>query len=177
MAHTRAASKSTNSLPSTKIDTQMDHASNRDAIIAELITAYGMELETVLNYIANSTNLDGIHAEEVRDALKDDVKAEVGHAQKLAMRIKILGGLVPGSKSLTMNQDALQPTSRTTDVETVIRGVIAAEDAACEQYNKLIMMCDRVDFVTQDLCIELLKDEEEHRREFIGYLKYFELKH
>jgi bacterioferritin len=176
MAHTRTGAKSTASMQSTKIDTQINHNSGRDAIIAELIQAYGMELETVLNYIAHSTNLDGINAEEVREALKDDVKAEVGHAQALAMRIKILGGLVPGSKSLTMNQDTLQPTPKTTDVETVIRGVIAAEDAACEQYNKIIMMCDGVDFVTQDVCIELLKDEEEHRREFIGYLKHFEEK-
>ena len=172
MAHTRTASKNTGTVPS-RIDSQINHVSGREAIVRELITAYGMELETVLNYIANSTNLDGIHAEEVRDALKGDVKVEVGHAQKLAMRIKILGGIVPGSRSLQMNQDALQPSADTTDVETVIRGVIDAEDAACEQYNKLIMMCDGVDFVTQDLCIELLSDEEEHRREFVGYLKHF----
>lgn len=172
MAHTRTASKNTGNVPS-RVDTQIDHSSSRGEIIKELITAYGMELETVLNYIANSTNLDGIHAEEVRHALKNDVKAEVGHAQKLAMRIKILGGIVPGSRSLRMTQDMLQPSADTTDVETVIRGVIDAEDAACEQYNKLIMMCDGVDFVTQDLCIELLGDEEEHRREFAGYLKHF----
>ena len=176
MAHTRTGAKSTASMQAAKVDSQLDHASNREAIIAELVKAYGMELETVLNYIANSTNLDGIQAEEVREALKDDVKAEVGHAQTLAMRIKVLGGLVPGSKSIAMNQTALQPTPKTTDVETVIRGVIAAEDAACEQYNKIIQMCDGVDFVTQDICIELLKDEEEHRREFIGYLKSFESK-
>jgi bacterioferritin len=172
MAHTRTASKNTGNV-SSKVDNQIDHMAGREEIVKELVTAYGMELETVLNYIANSTNLDGIHAEEVRNALKDDVKAEVGHAQRLAQRIKILGGIVPGSRSLKMNQDALQPSAETTDVETVIRGVIAAEDAACEQYNKLINMCDGVDYVTQDLCIELLGDEEEHRREFVGYLKHF----
>jgi bacterioferritin len=173
MAHTRTATKASSSVQMSKIDTQIHHASNREAIIAELITAYGMELETVLNYIAASTNLDGIHAEEVRHALKEDVGTEVGHAQKLAMRIKILGGIVPGSKALAMNQQSLQPSDDTTDVETVIQGVIEAEDAACEQYNKIIMMCDGSDFVTQDLCIQLLSDEEEHRREFAGFMKHF----
>ena len=57
---------------------------------------------------------------------------------------------------------------------SVIRGVIAAEDAAIAQYKKLIALCDGVDYVTQDLCIQSLADEEEHRRAFIGYLKEYE---
>ena len=56
-----------------------------------------MELETVMNYIANSTNLDGIRAEEIKRALALDVVAELGHGQILARRIKTVGGVVPGS--------------------------------------------------------------------------------
>ncbi len=43
-----------------------------EQIIAELKVAYWMELETVTNYIANSVNLDGVRAEEIKKALQAD---------------------------------------------------------------------------------------------------------
>ena len=41
----------------------------REQIVDELKVAYWMELETVTNYIANSINLDGVRAEEIKKAL------------------------------------------------------------------------------------------------------------
>ncbi len=148
-------------------------ADQRDKIIAELITSYRMELETVMNYLANSTNLDGVRAEEIKKSLAADVAAELGHAQTLARRIKTLGGQVPGSLAFTWDQRSLQPPPDQTDVVTVIRGVIEAEEGAIAQYNKIIKLCEGTDYVTQDICIQLLGDEEEHRREFIGFLKEY----
>lgn len=148
-------------------------ADQRDKIIAELITAYRMELETVMNYLANSTNLDGVRAEEIKKSLAADISAELGHAQTLARRIKTLGGQVPGSLAFTWDQRSLQPPPDQTDVVTVIRGVIEAEEGAIAQYNKIIKLCEGTDYVTQDICIQLLGDEEEHRREFIGFLKEY----
>ena len=52
--------------------------------------------------------------------------------------------------------------------------VIDAEEAAIAQYGKIIRLCDGYDFVTQDLCITLLADEQQHRREFVGFLKEYE---
>jgi bacterioferritin len=143
-------------------------------IVQELQVAYWMEIETVMNYIANSTNLDGVRAEEIKKALAADVQEELGHAQTLARRIKTVGGSVPGSMAFKANQEALQPMADSTDVVSVIKGVIAAEDAAIAQYKKLIGLSDGVDFVTQDLCVTSLADEEEHRRDFLGYLTEYE---
>lgn len=143
-------------------------------IIAELSVAYWMELETVMNYIANSINLDGVRAEEIKKALQADIQAEMTHAQLLARRIKTLGGVVPGSQSFKATQSDLQPPNKLTDVVAIIKGVISAENGAITQYNKLIKLCDGVDYVTQDLCITALGDEEEHRREFMGYLQEYE---
>lgn len=143
-------------------------------IIAELQVAYWMELETVMNYIANSTNLDGVRAEEIKKALAADVAEELTHAQTLARRIKTIGGTVPGSLEFSGSQKDLQPPAKNTNVVSVIRGVIAAEESAIAQYNKLIKLCDGVDYVTQDLCIQALADEENHRRDFMGYLKEYE---
>jgi len=53
-----------------------------------LLESYGMELETVLNYLANSVNLDGVRAEEIKKSLGADVPGEIAHAQQLANRIK-----------------------------------------------------------------------------------------
>ncbi len=144
------------------------------AIITELTKAYWMELETVLNYLANSINLDGVRAEEIKKSLSADVTEEMLHATQLANRIKTIDGTIPGSEQFTARQKTLQPPSDTTDVVAVIKGVIDAEEGAMAQYEKIIRLCDGYDYVTQDLCITLLADEQQHRREFIGFLKEYE---
>lgn len=143
-------------------------------IIKELCTAYAMELETVQNYIAASVNLDGVRSEVIKKALLADVPTELQHAQLLAARIKTIGGIVPGSLDLARNQKSLQPQEDTTDIVAVIKGVIAAEESAIKQYNKIIKLCDGVDYVTQDMVINILGGEEDHRREFVGFLKEYE---
>jgi bacterioferritin len=72
-----------------------------------------------------------------------------------------------------MTQTALQPPAETTDLVAVIRGVLAAEQEAIDHYNALIKLCDGTDYVTQDLAIKILSDEEGHRQEFEGYLKEY----
>ena len=142
-------------------------------IIDLLTQAYCLEIETVTNFIANSTNLDGIRAEEIKKALAADIAEELLHAQQLAMRIKQIGGLVPGSKALTLDTQ-IQPPEDTCDVVGVITGVIDTELRACAMYNAIIKATDGTDYVTQDLCIRLLADEEEHLVLFRGYLKEYE---
>ena len=147
-------------------------ADNQD-IIKELCVAYAMELETVQNYIANSVHLDGVRSDVIKKALAADVATEVMHAQQLAQRIKTIGGRVPGSLENDRNQSFLQPPQDTTDVVAVIKGVIQAEESAIAQYNKIIRLCDQRDYVTQDMVIEILAGEEDHRREFVGFLKEY----
>jgi bacterioferritin len=152
----------------------MSDAEKNQSIIQELTRAYWMELETVLNYLANSINLDGVRAEEIKKSLAADVTEELNHASLLANRIKTIDGCIPGSQEFKPCQDTLQPPADTTDVVTVIKGVIDAEEAAIAQYEKIIRLCEGFDYVSQDLCITLLSDEQQHRREFIGFLKEYE---
>src|SRR3972149_7329832 len=128
-------------------------------IIEELIVAYAAELETIQNYIAASVNLDGVLLDVIKKALGADVPTELSHAQLLASRIKTIGGVVPGSLDLPRNQKFMQPTKDSTDVVSIIKGVIEAEEGAITQYNKIIKLCDGTDYVTQDLAIQLLGDE------------------
>ena len=147
---------------------------NNQQIINELCTAYAMELETVQNYIAASVNLDGVRSDVIKKALAADIATEVMHAQQVAARIKTIGGMVPGSLALPRNQQSLQPPEDTTDVVAIIKGVIAAEESAIVQYTKIIKLCDGVDYVTQDMVIGILGGEEDHRREFMGFLKEYQ---
>lgn len=149
-------------------------APKESKIVKALKIAYAMELETVQNYIAASVNLDGVRSDVVKKALAVDIAEELSHAQTLANRIKTIGGQVPGSLDLDRKQKSLQPLEDSTDIVGVIKGVIDAEEAAIAQYNEIIKLCDGVDYVTQDMAIGLLSGEEDHRREFIGFLKEYE---
>ncbi|MBP87640.1 MAG: rubrerythrin [Planctomycetaceae bacterium] len=147
-------------------------AATNDEVIEMLKAAYCMELETVMNYIANSTNLDGVRAEEIKKSFAADVTAELMHAQELGRRIKQIGGFVPGSAEVEIGGQQ-QPPEDTTDVAAVINAVIEAEAAACSQHKKIIKATDGEDYVTQDMCIRLLADEEEHLVLFRGFLKEY----
>jgi bacterioferritin len=151
-----------------------DNREKRDEIVELLKKAYWMEIETVMSYIANSVNPDGVRAQEIVESLQGDIQEELGHAQQFANRIKELYGVVPGSREFTAEQTYLQPPGQQTDIVHVIKGVIEAETGAIEHYNGIIEATDGVDWVTQDMVIQILHDEEGHRRLFEGYLREYE---
>ena len=146
---------------------------DRDQLIALLTKAYWMEVETVMSYMANSINPDGVRAQEIVESLEEDVQEELGHARKFGQRIKELYGVVPGSLEFAAEQSYLQPPDEQTDIVHVIRGVIEAESGAIEHYNRIIEFCEGRDPVTQDMVIDILRDEEGHRRLFEGFLREY----
>ena len=146
----------------------------REEIVEMLTRAYWMEIETVMSYIANSVNPDGVRAQEVVASLQTDIQEELGHAQLFAKRIKELYGVVPGSMAFHADQTYLQPAEDPRDIVHVIKGVIEAEAGAISYYSDLIQATDGVDPVTQDMVITILADEEGHMRLFEGYLKEYE---
>ena len=149
-------------------------SAKRDEIIELLKQAYFAELETVINYVTNSVNPDGVRAQEVKESLEEDIQEELTHAQQFAQRIKELYGVVPGSMEFRAEQQFLQPPEHQTDVVHVIKGVIDAETSAIELYTRIIEVTDGVDPVTNDMVIEILHDEQGHRRLFEGFLREYE---
>jgi bacterioferritin len=146
----------------------------REQIIEMLSKAYWMEIETVMSYITNSVNPDGVRAQEIIESLKADITEELGHAQQFADRIKELYGVVPGSMEFSAEQDFLQPPEHQTDIVHVIKGVIAAESGAIEFYTRIVEETDQVDPVTNDMVIAILRDEQGHKRLFEGFLREYE---
>ena len=150
-------------------------SSEREQLIEMLTKAYWMEIETVMSYIANSINPDGVRAQEIIESLEEDIQEELGHARQFGERIKELYGVVPGSLDFSAEQTYLQPPDDQVDIVHVIKGVIEAETGAIEHYNEVIEFCEGKDPVTQDMVIEILHDEEGHRRLFEGFLREYKV--
>jgi bacterioferritin len=150
-----------------------DMAAEREQLIGLLQQAYWMEIETVMSYISNSINPDGVRAQEIRESLQEDIQEELGHATQFGERIKELYGVVPGSLEFSASQSYLQPPEHQTDIVHVIKGVIEAETGAIDHYNRIVEFCDDKDLVTQDMVISILRDEEGHRRLFEGFLREY----
>jgi bacterioferritin len=146
----------------------------REEIISMLEKAYWMEIETVMSYLANSVNPDGVRAQEIKESLEQDIIEELGHAKLFAERIKELYGVVPGSEAFSAEQTYLQPPEHQTDIVHVIRGVIEAETGAIEHYTKIVEATDQIDPVTNDMVIDILHDEQGHKRLFEGFLREYE---
>ena len=146
----------------------------REHVVELLTKAYWMEIETVMNYVAGSINPDGVRARRIAESLEQDIQEELGHAKLFGERIKELYGVVPGSLDFTAEQTYLQPPEHQTDVVHVIKGVIEAETGAIEHYNRIIAETEEIDPVTQDMVIDILHDEEGHRRLFEGFLREYE---
>jgi bacterioferritin len=151
-----------------------DQREKREEIIELLVKAYWMEIETVMSYLANSINPDGVRAQEIKESLEKDIQEELGHAQQFGERIKELYGVVPGSLDFSAEQSFLQPPDHQTDIVHVIKGVIEAETGAIEHYNRIIEVCEKPDPVTHDMVVAILHDEEGHRRLFEGFLREYE---
>jgi bacterioferritin len=151
-----------------------ENAAKREEIVELLKKAYWMEIETVMSYIANSVNPDGVRAQEVKESLEEDIQEELGHAKLFAERIKELYGVVPGSEQFDAEQSYLQPPDDQVDIVHVIHGVIEAERGAIEHYSRVVEETDQIDPVTNDMVIDILHDEQGHLRLFEGFLREYE---
>lgn len=151
-----------------------DAREERERIVEMLTKAYWMEIETVMSYLANAVNPDGVRAQEIIKSLREDIQEELGHATQFANRIKELYGIVPGSMNFEAEQSYLQPPEHQTDIVHVIKGVIEAETGAIDFYNEIIEATEETDPVTNDMVIAILHDEEGHRRLFEGFLREYQ---
>jgi bacterioferritin len=145
-----------------------------DRVVDLLRKAYSDEIETVMNYQTNAIVLDGVRAEEIKESLQQDIQEELTHAEQLGQRLKQLEARPPGSAEFTARQDSLQPPADSTDVLSVIEGVLDAEEDAIATYRDLIGAAEAAnDPVTEDLAVTILSDEEAHRTEFRGFQKEY----
>jgi bacterioferritin len=149
-----------------------------DQKVIDLLTkAYVDEVETISNYLAHGVRLDTFDGHDVAEELLADVSEEQQHAQMLGERLKVLKEVPPTSldDDMEFTQQDLNGIDDTTDVLSVIDGVISAERDACDTYRKLVKAARDVDdYGTASLAEDLLRDEEEHLEEFLSIRKEFD---
>ena len=152
----------------------MSETDTTEAVVETLKQAYLDEMETVINYQTNAIVLDGVRAQEIKESLQADIQEELAHAERLGQRLKQLDARPPASGEFVARQESLQPPADSTDVLSVIRGVLDAEEDAIATYRTLVNQAEAADDpVTEDLAVEILGDEEAHRTEFRGIEKEY----
>ena len=91
-----------------------DHSEQRERVIELLTKAYWMEIETVMSYIANSINPDGVRAQEITRVAGEPTSRR-SSATRSSSR--------PGSRSSTGSSPAprTSPPSRATSSRPATR--------------------------------------------------------
>ena len=128
-------------------------------VIKVLNEARARELKAIMVYMGQHYELENQGFGKLADLLKKSAIEEMKHAEKLAERIKSLGG-IPTTKPQMMSNVAQS-------IKESIKTDIKIEEEAVDSYNKSAKICaEEEDFISQDVFLSLLKDEQEHLENF-----------
>ena len=138
-----------------------DYGLDRTQAIAILNEALATEIVCVLRYKFHYFMATGIHSESVKEEFNEHAAEEQEHAERIAERIKQLGG------KPEMNPDVLSSLSHSefkegTSLADMIREDLIAERIAIESYRDMVRFFGTADSTTRTLLEEILAKEEEH---------------
>ena len=93
-----------------------ESTNTREQIVEMLTKAYRMEVETVMSYLANSINPDGVRAQEIVESLGEDIDEDwvtpAGSATgSRSSMVSFPGRSISSQSRLTCNHPTIRPTS------------------------------------------------------------------
>jgi bacterioferritin len=146
-----------------------DYQANRETVIKLLNEALATELVCVLRYTHDHHMAIGIHAEPVSSEFAEHAKEEQDHADRLASRIRQLGG------EPDYNPDGLRTRSHSeyvvrASLVDMIRENLVAERIAIDSYSQMIRYVGDSDPTTRRLLEDILGNEEEHAEDLADLL-------
>jgi bacterioferritin len=125
-------------------------------VIAALNKALKGELTAINQYFLHARMLDDWGYKKRGKAEYDESIEEMQHADKLIQRVLLLGGLP--------NLQELGKLYIGEDLKNVIECDLRLELEGIEHYRAAIKIAEQhQDFVTRDLFVHILEDEEEHQ--------------
>jgi bacterioferritin len=138
-----------------------DYGLDRQRAISVLNEALATELVCTLRYRFHYFMATGIHSQAVKQEFKEHAGEEQEHAERIAERIKQLGG------KPEMNPDLLTSLSHSeykegTSLADMIREDLIAERIAIESYREMVSFFGEHDPTTRTMLEEILAKEEEH---------------
>jgi len=133
----------------------MSKATDKKKVIDWLNKGRARELTAVMTYMAQHYELEDADVGKLAKAAKEVGIQEMKHAEDFAERILFLGG------SPTTRPDA--KIARGMSIPEMLKADIALERQAVAMYNTAAQDCAKAgDYVTQELFIRILAEEEGH---------------
>jgi bacterioferritin len=146
-----------------------DYQLDREQAIGILNEALATEIVCVLRYQFHYFMATGIHSAAVAEEFRQHATEEQEHANRIAERIKQLGG------KPEMNPALVAQTSHTQYVEgtslaDMIREDLVAERIAIDTYREIVKYFGDQDPTSRTMMEEILAKEEEHADELADLL-------
>lgn len=138
-----------------------DYTLDKDEAIRVLNEALATEIVCVLRYRFHYFMASGIHKDGAAAEFLEHSNAELGHADRIAERIKQLGGkpeLNPDSLTSKSHAEYVEGTS----LEDMLKEDLVAERIAIQSYRELVNFFGSADPTSRRLMEEILAVEEEH---------------
>lgn len=146
-----------------------DYQLDREQAIGILNEALATEIVCVLRYQFHYFMATGIHSAAVAEEFRQHATEEQEHANRIAERIKQLGG------KPEMNPALVAQTSHTqyiegTSLADMIREDLVAERIAIDTYREIVKYFSDKDPTSRTMMEEILAKEEEHADELADLL-------
>jgi bacterioferritin len=138
-----------------------DYALDRKQVVAILNEALATELVCVLRYKFHYFMASGIHSQSVKEEFLEHANEEQEHADRLAERIKQLGGK-PEMNPAILTDRSHSEYKEGTSLADMIREDLIAERIAIESYRDIIQFLGDKDPTSKRLMEWILAKEEEH---------------
>jgi bacterioferritin len=138
-----------------------DYALDKDEAIKRLNEALATEIVCTLRYRFHYFMATGIHKEGAAAEFLEHSNQELGHADRIAERIKQLGGkpeMNPAKISAVSHAEYVEGTS----LEDMLREDLVAERIAIQSYREMVEFFGHADSTSRRMMEEILAVEEEH---------------
>lgn len=138
-----------------------DYKLDRKKAIGILNEALATELVCVLRYRFHYFMASGIHSQSVKEEFKEHSEEEQEHADRIAERIKQLGGK-PEMNPSVLTGHSHSEYKEGSSLADMIREDLIAERIAIETYREIVKFFGEKDSTSRRLMEEILAKEEEH---------------
>jgi len=138
-----------------------DYKLDRKQAIDILNEALATEIVCVLRYSFHYFMATGIHSQSVKEEFKEHAAEEQEHAERIAERIKQLGGK-PDMNPAILTERSHSEYREGSSLADMIREDLIAERIAIETYREIVRFFGDRDPTSRIMMEEILAKEEEH---------------
>jgi bacterioferritin len=140
-----------------------------EKVYAVLNGALASEIICVLRYKQHYYMTTSIHQEQLQDLFKEHWEDEEKHLERIADRIKQLGG-VPNLDPNGIASRAFSKFESGHTLADLLREDLLAERVVIKMYGDIVEFFGTADVVSRRMFEEILKDEEDHADEIADLL-------